>query len=246
MQETCIIIPCYNEGNRLPVETFTRFLAQNECSVFFVNDGSEDNTLELIIDLESKFPGKVEVIDLSSNSGKAEAVRQGFLVAFSKERFRYIGYLDADLATPLEEIEYLLKYFDRDIEVIIGSRVKRLGAVIERDLHRHYLGRIFATMASLYLDIKVYDSQCGAKIFERQVAEKLFREPFASKWLFDLELLYRLKELDAVQFEQNILEVPLRTWKEKGDSRIKLIDFFAAPFELFRIKKSKIKANRKL
>lgn len=246
MQEICIIIPCYNEGNRLPAETYTKFLEQNECSLFFVNDGSKDNTLEVLQELESAFPTKVKVIDLNRNSGKAEAVRQGFLEAFCRDRFRYIGYLDADLATPLEEIEYLLRYFDRDIAVIIGSRVKRLGADIERDLHRHYLGRIFATMASLYLDIAVYDSQCGAKIFERQMAEELFREPFASRWLFDLELLYRLKKKGAVQFERTILEVPLRTWKEKGDSRIKLLDFISAPFELFRIKKSNNKSSEYL
>lgn len=237
MLETCIIVPCYNEENRLPMQTFTGFLEQNKCSFFFVNDGSEDSTFEVVSALELKFPQKVKVINLKRNSGKAEAVRQGFLAAISTEKFRYIGYLDADLATPLEEIEYLLNYFNLHIEVVIGARVKRLGAVIERNPHRHYLGRIFATMASVYLDMQVYDSQCGAKIFKRQVAEKLFREPFATKWLFDLELLYRLKKLDAVQFDQNVLEVPLRTWKEKGDSRIKVIDCFTAPFDLFRIKK---------
>lgn len=236
MQNTCLIIPCYNEGKRLPFEDFNTFLKQNEISFFFVNDGSKDNTKILLEDLKKKFPQKVEVINLNENLGKGEAVRQGFLAAFSTHKFKFIGFVDADLATPLEEIPYLLRYFEPGIKIVMGSRVKRLGATIERNPIRHYFGRIFATMANNYLDIKVYDSQCGAKIFDSLLAKELFSKPMESKWLFDLELLYRFKKQNPLGFYESVVEIPLRSWCEKGNSKIKIKDFVAAPFELIKIK----------
>ncbi|SDK91323.1 Glycosyl transferase family 2 [Salinimicrobium catena] len=240
MRETCVVVPCYNEGDRLCVPSFLDFLRNSPHSVYFVNDGSKDNTLDLLGSVKKAYPDKVEVVNLTKNFGKAEAVRQGFLSAIESEKFHYIAYLDADLATPLEEIDFLLSHIESGIEVVIGSRVKRLGTEIIRYPLRHYLGRVFATMASVTLDLKVYDSQCGAKIFQKEIAEILFLNPFQSKWLFDLELLYRLKHTYPENFNKIILEVPLRTWQEKGDTRIKMLDFVTAPLELLRIKRKTI------
>lgn len=236
MLETCVVVPCYNEGNRLCVPSFLEFLKSSPHSVYFVNDGSKDNTIHVLHSVMKESPKKVEVIDLPLNSGKAEAVRQGFFSAIESGKFDYIAYLDADLATPLKEIDFLLSHMNSEIEVVIGSRVKRLGSEIVRYPLRHYLGRIFATMASVTLDLKVYDSQCGAKIFRKNIAKSLFQKPFESKWLFDLELLYRLKHTFPENFNKIILEVPLRTWKEQGDTRIKFHDFISAPFELLKIR----------
>src|SRR5690606_37481279 len=163
------------------------------CTLYFVNDGSTDHTFEVLQNIRQKFSKEVHVIDLPKNVGKAEAVRQGFLRAFQVDHFTHIGYLDADLATHLNEIAYMLSHFNGKVKIVLGSRVLRLGAVIQRSSLRHYLGRIFATIASNVLDMKVYDSQCGAKLFEMNMAQILFQKPFISKWLFDLELLYRLK-----------------------------------------------------
>ncbi len=237
MQNTCIVIPCYNEAGRLPVGDFRGFISQSPCSFYFVNDGSNDGTLDLLRGLEGDFPKKVKLLDLSVNRGKAEAVRQGFLNALATGEFRFIGYMDADLATPLEEIEFLLLSFDPEIKVVIGSRIKRLGAKVERNVLRHYFGRIFATAASVYLGIGVYDSQCGAKIFKAQIARELFARPFVSRWLFDLELLYRLKKKQAAGLSQNIREVPLRAWEEKGASKIQFGDLLKVPYELYKIRK---------
>lgn len=240
MQKTCIVVPCYNEGNRLCAASFLEFLKNSPHSVYFVNDGSNDNTLEVAYSIRKNNTEKVEIIDLPENSGKAEAVRQGFLAALESDNYEFIGYIDADLATPLKEVDFLLSYFNDEIEVVIGSRVKRLGSEIKRYPLRHYLGRVFATMASVTLDLEVYDSQCGAKIFKKETAKTLFFSPFESKWLFDLEILYRLKNNHPENFNKIILEVPLRTWNEKGDTRIKFMDFITAPFELFRIKKRRL------
>lgn len=241
MQKTCIIVPCYNEGNRLCAPSFREFLNNRPHSVCFVNDGSNDNTLDVAYSIKKDFPGKVHVIDLPKNYGKGAAVRQGFLAAIESGGYEFIGYIDADLATPLQEIDFLLSHFDTKIEVVIGSRVKRLGSEITRYPLRHYLGRVFATMASVTLDLAVYDSQCGAKIFRKETAKFLFSKPFESKWLFDLEILYRLKHTHKENFNAIILEVPLRTWQEKGNSKIKVLDFITAPFELVKIKNNTLK-----
>lgn len=241
MQKTCIVVPCYNEGNRLGVSSFLEFLKNRPHSICFVNDGSNDNTLDVVHSIKKNYPEKVEVVDLTKNSGKAEAVRQGFFAALKKQEYEYIGYMDADLATPLTEVDFLLSHFSNKIEVVIGSRVKRLGSDIKRYAIRHYLGRIFATMASVTLDLEVYDSQCGAKIFRKETAKKLFSKPFESKWLFDLELIYRLKNVHPAEFNKVILEVPLRTWREQGDTRIRFFDFITAPMELLKIKRNTLK-----
>lgn len=243
MRETCVVVPCYNEGNRLCVPSFRQFLKSSSHSVCFVNDGSKDNTLDVLGSIRKEYPEKVEIVDLPKNHGKAEAVRQGFFSAIESGKFDFIAYLDADLATPLKEVDFLLSHLDAEIEVVIGSRVKRLGSEIVRYPLRHYLGRIFATMASVTLDLEVYDSQCGAKIFKKDIAEILFQKPFESKWLFDLELLYRLKHTYPENFNKIILEVPLRTWQEQGDTRIKFYDFISAPFELIKIRNKTLRKN---
>lgn len=239
MQETCIVIPLFNEEKRLDVTRFSNFLQENPCHFYFVNDGSKDQTLGLLKKMQRSFPGKVKVLDLRNNVGKAEAVRHGVLAALGTGNFTYIGYFDADLATPLEEISFLLNYLMAGPKIVIGSRVKRLGSKITRTPKRHYLGRIFATVASLVLGIKVYDSQCGAKIFENNTARILFSKPFVSKWLFDLELIYRFKNLDPVNFENEILEAPLRSWTEKKGSKIELRDLVKVPVELYKIRRKK-------
>jgi dolichyl-phosphate beta-glucosyltransferase len=237
MKKACIVVPCYNEGSRLNISAFLAFLETSPHSVCFVNDGSSDNTLQVINSIKSNYPEKVKITELSENSGKAEAVRQGFLAIMISGEYEFIGYFDADLATPLQEVDFLLSNFTKELQVVIGSRVKRLGSEIERYPIRHYLGRVFATMASLTLDLEVYDSQCGAKFFRNGTAKTLFAKPFESRWFFDLEILYRLKNRNPEDFNNIILEVPLRAWHEKGNSRIKPIDVFKAPMELLKIKR---------
>lgn len=241
MQNICIVVPCYNEGKRLCVPSFLNFLKESTHSICFVNDGSKDNTLEVLHSIKREMPSKVQVVDLENNRGKAEAVRQGVLVALTQKEYEFIGYFDADLATPLQEVDFLLSHFTAGIEVVIGSRVKRLGSDIKRYPHRHYLGRVFATMASMTLRMEVYDSQCGAKIFRKDIGQKLFSTSFESRWLFDLEILYRLKHLDPNNFNRKIMEVPLRTWHEKGDTRIRPFEFISAPIELLKIKRKTLR-----
>jgi dolichyl-phosphate beta-glucosyltransferase len=134
------------------------------------------------------------LIELEKDQGKAEAVRQGILNAISSGA-RYVGYWDADLATPLSAIPDFLDQMKRqtDLLMVVGARVQLLGRKIVRKHYRHYLGRLFATLASIILRLPVYDTQCGAKLFvtDQQVVFA-FREPFLSRWVFDVEIIARL------------------------------------------------------
>ncbi len=237
--KTIIVIPCYNEALRLPKDKFIAYSEDNpDIKFLFVNDGSKDNTLfvlqELCKDRENFF-----YIDLEKNSGKAEAVRQGMCYSVDEMQADYIGFWDADLATPLEEIGCFLDLISKhDFDIVTGLRLQRLGAGVKRKKLRHYLGRCFATAASVTLKLPVYDTQCGAKLYNKRVVNSLFSAPFTSRWLFDIELLARY--ITVYGYEKamtKIYEHPIFIWEDVAGSQLKLKDFFKAPYELFVIKK---------
>jgi glycosyltransferase involved in cell wall biosynthesis len=240
MREVCLIVPCYNEERRLRRDTFLEFLrARPHATLCFVDDGSSDGTLKSLEGMQSEGGLRILVQALRTNSGKAEAVRQGVLHAASLKRFALIGYWDADLSTPLSQLDLLAGALDADPArmLALGSRVKRLGSEIDRNATRHYLGRVFSTLASQMFDLPVYDSQCGAKLFRADVAGVLFGEPFVTKWLFDVELLVRLRRhLGAKGFLEGSIEVPLTAWKEMGGSKLRLSHMVRVPVDLLRIR----------
>ena len=147
--------------------------------------------------------------------------------------YDWYGYWDADLATPLFEIHNMIRFrelFYPRKEVIFGSRILRLGSHITRSPLRHYLGRAFATVAYLLLKISSYDSQCGAKLMSRYMAEKAFGEPFISAWIFDIEIMLRVGEI-------NITEYPLVEWVDVPGSKVKIAKEVVRIFkDLLRIK----------
>ena len=239
MQKICIIIPCYNESKRLSRQEFVAFYEQNQdVSFCFVNDGSQDETRDLLYKIQRDRERRVMVIDSSINRGKAESVRNGILKALEWKKYDYIGFFDADFSTPLSEINHLMSYNQYHIthKIIFGSRVKRLGAVVERRPLRHYLGRIFSTVAGLMLKLPVYDTQCGAKLFSTDIVYKLFKQPFISKWLFDIEIFARTIDLVGIDNTKKIMmEIPLQRWVDKEDSKLSARYMLKVPFELMKI-----------
>lgn len=236
--QTCFIVPCYNEETRFPVKQFTEFIDKSSVHFCFVNDGSSDNTLQMLNNLANGREEKVLILSLKVNSGKAEAVRFGILECQEWKKFDLIGYLDADLATPLFEINNLIDCIQlTGATMVLGSRVKLLGRKIERNKIRHYLGRVFATFASIILQIPVYDTQCGAKVMRIDKINAVFEERFISPWLFDIEIIARIIQLVGRKSAvETIVEMPLMEWKEIGQSRIKLTYLFKVPIELLRIR----------
>lgn len=237
MQKSCIVVPCYNEANRLNLAAYND-LVINEPSVdfLFCNDGSTDSTRDLLLSISNSMPERIKTMDMPQNSGKAEAVRTAVLHAAGLNDYKYIGYWDADLATPLSQVPRLIEELNSSgKKIALCSRVKRLGARVQRNEFRHYLGRVFSTFASVILKLPVYDSQCGAKLFHRDTLV-IYNEPFLSKWLFDVELLARFRNhfgLDAALSE--IIEVPVSQWKEIPGSKLRFKHYLRVPIDLIKI-----------
>jgi glycosyltransferase involved in cell wall biosynthesis len=239
---TCVVVPCYNEAARLPVDRFAAFLAARpDTALLFVNDGSADRTGDRLEEIRGAVPGRVQLIELPRNAGKGEAVRRGMLEAMGRSP-AYVGFWDADLSTPLQTIPEFVALLDGrpDLEWVTGARVQLLGRDIRRSPLRHYLGRIFATAVSLTLGLAVYDTQCGAKLFRATPAFRaLLEEPFLSRWIFDVELYERLirqRRLDGGPGPESVVyEYPLPHWEDVRGSKVGPADFFRALIELARI-----------
>ena len=244
MASATIVVPCYNEESRLDVDAFRGFVSSSHQIVFlFVDDGSTDGTPRLLDSLRAADPTRFGVLHLQPNGGKAEAVRRGVLAAIESAP-KYVGFWDADLATPLAAITEFIDLAESrpNIEIIMGSRVKLLGRQVERRPSRHYLGRVFATAVSVILALAVYDTQCGAKLFKVSPSvQALFAQPFLSRWIFDVEILARLIRMrrgkSLPQPAQAIYELPLTVWRDVPGSKLRSSDFGRAAWELFQIYK---------
>lgn len=236
--ELCIVIPSYNEANRLNINDFNFFLnTHKDVLICFVNDGSRDNTKTILEQLASNFKENCTLLSLDKNQGKAAAVRQGFL--FSKENFSFnkIAYLDSDLATSLEECYQISKLIKDKTIFAFGSRISKIDTQIDRKKHRFLIGRFIATLISKQLNLKVYDTQCGCKVFKSEIVTKIFKEKFISKWLFDVEIFHRLIKLFGKQEMLKICkEVPLNVWIDKDESKVKMTYFFTLWKDLLYIR----------
>ena len=238
-----VVVSVYNEAQRLSEHAFDLLFASPDTHLLFVDDGSTDASAERLNAIAEHFRSKCEILTLPSNVGKAEAVRRGMLHALQKGA-AVVGYLDADGAVPAGEMLRLLDTLEqKNLDVIIGARVALVGYNIRRNPIRHYLGRVFATMAALTLNLTIYDTQCGAKCFRATstLATALAR-PFDAGWAFDVELLSRLlprrnnKETSSPRPPNEAWEeMPLRQWEDKAGSKIGLLSPLNMFFSLIRL-----------
>jgi dolichyl-phosphate beta-glucosyltransferase len=258
IMQTTIVVPCHNEARRLQAAEFQAFVAEHRGVRFlYVNDGSSDDTLALLEKLVDSNPTHFAALNLPKNGGKAEAIRQGVQHSVLN-RTDFIGFWDADLATPLDEIPGFVDVLNRrpEIAIVIGSRVPLLGHDIQRRPIRRLLGELFSRVTSLVLGVHVRDTQCGAKLF-RATPEILaaFSQPFSSRWIFDVELLARMISLRnstptphlrsfpiphspfpiPFSLRHSVYERPLDHWQDVAGSKLKRGDFFKAIAELSAI-----------
>ncbi len=241
-----LAMPCYNEAERLDVDTIRAFVEScDDLSLILVDDGSSDSTGE-IIDAAAAGHPRIHAMHLPVNGGKAEAVRRGMLAA--PDDVGVVGFWDADLATPLSEVHSLRRVLDdrSQVDWVFGSRVLLLGRRIQRRNLRHYLGRVFATGASLALRMPVYDTQCGAKLFRlNDKFRHLLQLPFRSRWIFDVELLERLAAASGgpAAAAAMVYEQPLAEWRDVSGSKVSMAAFLRASFELLAVARS-IRSSR--
>ena len=219
MKTLSLVVPCRNEFNRLRPDTFLEATERWPWLSFcFIDDGSTDATAERLAWLSNASPS-IYAIYLQENLGKAEAVRTGIrhLCEFSHPDL--VGFWDADLATSLYEIPRFVQCFETDekVKAVIGSRWPHLGADVQRSPGRGIASIAFKMVVRHILKAPVWDTQCGAKIFSREIADEIFAAPFSTRWIFDIEILSRLgndRLLTQVQ------ELPVSSWRDVPGSKI--------------------------
>lgn len=212
-----IIIPAYNEAGRI-MPSLERILSyvkqkQDRFEIIVVDDGSTDATFEF---LEKKYAsqGLVTVIRNLTNKGKGYSVKRGALQA----KGDYILFTDADLSTPITELEKLLRCANKGYDVVFGSRaLKSKDVTIQKTFHRALMGRIFSFLTGVFVMKGIKDTQCGFKLFTSKAAKKIFPLQKLEGFSFDVELLYLAKKSGF-----SIKEVAV-DWYDSKNSRVRLL-----------------------
>lgn len=209
-----VVIPVYNEEERIG-KTLDRALSYLNSSnytyeIIVVNDGSTDNTARIV----RKFTERSkDVIFLEStiNHGKGFSVRKGMLAA----RGRYVLFSDADLSTPIEEVEKLQKWLEKGYDIVIGSRGLRESEIqIRQPWYREGMGKIFNLLVQLITVKGIKDTQCGFKCFKREIIQDIFNKQTITHFSFDVELLWI-----AMKRGYKIKEIPVR-WLNDTQSKV--------------------------
>lgn len=204
--------------------------------IFFANDGSKDNTVGVINSIIVKYPERCFLIDFKENSGKANTIYKAINHINQKYKYDFIGYFDADFSTPATEIIRLVEEINKQKhEFLLGSRILLLNSGIKRKYHRHIIGRVIITLINLKFKLGIYDTQCGSKLFSKTIIPKAFNKPFYTSWLFDVEILIRLKNQDLLKHGT---EIPIYNWKDVDGSKLGFKTGFKILKELYLLNKN--------
>jgi dolichyl-phosphate beta-glucosyltransferase len=226
-----IVIPAYNEGQRLraTLEKVLGYVRQQgwNAEVIVVDDGSRDNTAEIVREFAEK-DSLVRLVENPGNRGKGYSVRHGML----KARGDVVVFSDADLSSPIEEMPKLLDALVQGADIAIGSRWLKVELQTQRQsLHRQVFGRIFNLLLRIILGLRFKDTQCGFKAFTRRAAQTILPLQHIERWGFDPEILFL-----ARKFGFRVEEVPV-LWGHSGGTRINpLVDGARMFQEMLRIR----------
>ena len=226
-----IVIPAFNEGTRLgpTLEKVLGYVhAQKwDAEIIVVNDGSRDNTADIVRSFAAKDPA-LRLVENPGNRGKGYSVRNGMLNA----RGQIVLFSDADLSSPIEEAPKLFQALEAGADIAIGSRWLRAETQTQRQpLHRQLFGRIFNLMLRITLGLKFKDTQCGFKAFKQSAVQKIFPLQKIERWGFDPEILFL-----ARKFGFKVQEIPV-AWGHSGETRINpLLDGFRMFVEMLRVR----------
>jgi dolichyl-phosphate beta-glucosyltransferase len=209
MRSVSIVIPVYNEQARVggtirSVRTYLR-RKRYDFEIIVVDDGSTDSTLAV---LRSVRP-HVKILTSTVNEGKGAAVRKGVLAA----KKQWVLFTDADLSTPIEEIE---KLFACDADIAVGSRAVRGSDVrVKQPSYRHFSGKLFNKVLKVMGLTRLNDTQCGFKLFRRKAAHDTFSRLTVKGFAFDIEALFL-----AQRSGYTIAECPV-VWRNNPDTRVR-------------------------
>jgi dolichyl-phosphate beta-glucosyltransferase len=236
-----VVVPAYNEERRIgtTLDKISRYLTKQgyEHEIIVINDGSADRTGSVVADIKKKHP-KINILETAVNMGKGHAVRSGMLHA----RGEYILFSDADLSTPIEEVEKLLQWIRNGYDIAIASRGLAESVIQARQpWYRETMGKIFNKFVRFLLMPDFRDTQCGFKCFRHNVAKQIFSRQTLNGFSFDVEVLwlaqamgYRIKEvpaswynekqsrvhpiIDAGRMLADLVRLRISQWREKHET----------------------------
>ncbi len=212
-----VIIPAYNEESRLPayLDKILMYFELHSFSyeIIVVDDGSSDGTSAVVESFRAKNP-RVQLVQLPRNHGKGYAVRSGMLAASGQLRL----FSDADGATPIEEIERLLRAHEQGADVSIASRALHDDTCrVHGQLFRKIIGTVFNLIVKVFAIRGIEDTQCGFKLFTADVADEVFSLQSISGFAFDVEILYLCRKRGY-----RIIEVPVN-WADIKGTKVKVV-----------------------
>jgi glycosyltransferase involved in cell wall biosynthesis len=234
-----IIIPAYNEQNRLPaaLQRVTAYLSAGDwqfSEILIVDDGSTDGTVQVAERMQSEFPN-LRVLRNPGNRGKGYAVRHGMLEC----RGEWALFTDADLSAPIEELEKLCLAVDRErAQVAVGSRgLDRRTIVVHQSWFRENAGRVFNLVMRLTTGLPFHDTQCGFKLFQAAAAREIFRRQLLEGFGFDVEVLFIGRCLGYRE-----VEVPVQ-WADVAGTKVSTWRGIAAFLDPLRVRWNHIRGR---
>lgn len=236
-----VVIPAYNEDRRIS-KTLVKirdYLDRQDYSseIILVSDGCTDST-DLCASESLKNWPHFCLLCRSENKGKGYSVKEGIL----HSRGRLILFTDADLSTPIEELDNFLPFAD-EFDILIGSRaLPESNIQVHQSFLRENLGKTFNLFVQLFILRGIKDTQCGFKLFQRQAGIDIFGRIKLEGYSFDVEALYVGRKLGY-----RIKQLPV-VWRNSPDSRVHIfkssVDMFINLFKIKSLHKSLIKISR--
>ena len=212
-----IIIPAYNEEFRIKktIDLILKYLLEKniDSEIIVVDDGSKDRTSFLVKQIKCE-EVPISIFSQPENLGKGAAVRRGVMEA----KGELILFCDADSSTPIEELEDSIKFINEGYDIVIGSRALNGSVISKRQpFYREYAGRIFNLFVRLILSLNIKYTQCGFKLFKKEVAKKIFAEQKLKGFAFDIEILYAAQRNGNKILEKSVV------WKHSAQSKVNLL-----------------------